>query len=95
MTEEFLRKVCFHPAPIGGQEFSRADRCAIKWQYHLWGGFHTALYGAITRADEGNLMKLGMGFPQEVAGFFNWTRGDLFERLQAAFNEFEKEQETV
>ncbi len=49
-------------------------------QYHHAGHFMTAIWEAIGRADEFNLGRLHLGFPQEVDAYLAWTRGDLHER---------------
>lgn len=41
----------------------------IQWQYKELGGFKAALWLAIARADTGNLARLAVGFPQEVAAY--------------------------
>lgn len=41
----------------------------VKWQYRLLGDFHRVLFEAICRADETNLYKLSLGFPDEVEGY--------------------------
>jgi len=61
-----------------------AEKWVVKWQYRLLGDFETALAEAICRADDGNLDRLARGFPNQVAGFLAWNRGDLAERLRAA-----------
>lgn len=71
----------------------------FDFQYHLAGSFHRALWAAIHNADESNLYKLSLGFPDEVQGFKAWTRGDLYERASkiaggdVGFLESEKEEE--
>jgi hypothetical protein len=61
-----------------------AEKWVIKWQFRLLGHFETALAGAITRADEGNLEKLAEGFPTQVSGFRAWAHADLGDRLRKA-----------
>lgn len=62
-------------------ELTVGEKLYIKdWQYHLGGSFSTALWQAIGKADESNLLKLALGFPDEVQGFLSWTRGDLYQR---------------
>ncbi len=39
------------------------------WQYRMCGDFQTALWDAITRADEDNLDRLASGFPVEVRAY--------------------------
>lgn len=86
MTENLLRQLLAEPAPVivGGETFTEADQHAIKWQYHLWGDFYTALWQAIARADRGNQFRIALGFPEDVQGYINWTQGDLYERIQRA-----------
>ena len=67
---------------LESDEFTEADKCAIRWQYDLYGGFFKALYDAIARADYFNTEKLRLGFPDEVQGYLNWTQGDLYERIE-------------
>ena len=45
-----------------------------QWQYHFLGDFHTALFEVICLADEGNLHKLSLGFPDEVNGYKKYSR---------------------
>lgn len=62
-------------------ELTKGEKDYIfDFQYHLAGSFHKALYEAIHRADESNLYRLSLGFPDEVQGFKAWTRGDLYDR---------------
>lgn len=55
----------------------------LDWQYHMGGSFSQALFKVIAAADESNLHKLELGFPEEVQGYKAWTRGDLHERASA------------
>ena len=61
-----------------------AEKWVIKWQYRLLGDFHTALFDAIKRADEENLERLRLGFPEQLSGFLAWNRGTLGKRLREA-----------
>ena len=45
-----------------------------KWQYGYLGHFHSALFDAICAADEGNLDRLSLGFPDEVEGYRKYTQ---------------------
>ena len=45
-----------------------------KWQYGYLEDFHKALFDAICAADEGNLDRLSLGFPDEVSGYRKYTR---------------------
>ena len=61
-----------------------AEKLVIKWQFHLYGDFYTALWEVIKRADEENLERLACGFPLQIIGFKQWAFGDLGQRLRAA-----------
>lgn len=45
------------------------EQSLYKWQMNQHGGFYTALWKAISTADEGNLMKIARGFPGEVRAY--------------------------
>jgi len=60
------------------------EKAIVKWQFGLLGDFLDALFVAIARADEENLAKLELTFPEEVAGFREWAHGNLAERLRKA-----------
>ena len=49
------------------------QKVIVKWQYHLYGGFMTALWQAITKADLFNLNLLEKGFPLEVHAYKKFT----------------------
>lgn len=69
---------------LGDPAFSDSDKEVVRWQYRLTGDFETALWGAIKAADDGNLARLARAFPNHVAGYLAWTRGNLGGRLRAA-----------
>lgn len=71
-------------AILKSDDFTESDKIVVRWQFQLLGDFETALMGAIARADDGNLEKLRIGFPDHVAGYLNFTRGDLGDRLRGA-----------
>ena len=58
------------------------ERAVILWQYQLIGDFKQALWEAISRADGDNLLRLELGFPDEVRGFRGWAHGDMATRLR-------------
>jgi hypothetical protein len=58
------------------------EKAVVKWQFRLLGDFLDALFVAMARADEGNLAKLELAFPEEVTGFRAWSHGDLARRLR-------------
>lgn len=73
---------------LRSDEWTASEKWVIKWQFnralHLLGDFETALADAICRADENNLTKLYLGFPDQVTGYTQWTRGGLGRRLREA-----------
>ena len=71
-------------AVLLGDDFTDAEKTVVIWQFGLTGDFQKALWEAIVKADDLYLLKLSFGFPEEVAGYLAWTRGDLGRRLQAA-----------
>jgi hypothetical protein len=71
-------------AILRSPDWTEAEKGVVKWQFRLLGGFKTALWDAITKADEDNLERLSRGFPTEVEGYEMWTRGDLAPRLRQA-----------
>jgi hypothetical protein len=70
------------------QEILKSDRYTVGEkecvQFHLGmlDGFSAKLWEAITQADDENLARLGKGFPEEIAAFNSWKRGDLGRRLK-------------
>ena len=46
----------------------------VKWQYGYLGHFYSALFKAICAADEENLGKLSLGFPDEISGYRKYTQ---------------------
>jgi hypothetical protein len=60
------------------------EKAVVKWQFRLFGAFFAALFAAMARADEKNLRKLALAFPEEVAGFCEWAHGNLAQRLRKA-----------
>ena len=50
------------------------EAAVVEWQCGYCGDFRTALWDAISRADENNLLRLELGFPVEVRGYKKFTR---------------------
>jgi hypothetical protein len=75
---EMVRTILLSP------DWTEAEKGVVKWQFRLLGGFKTALWDTITKADDDNLESLRRGFPTEVEGYEMWTRGDLASRLRQA-----------
>ena len=46
----------------------------VKWQYQLLDGFDKKLFETIVLADESNLKRLHLGFPDQVNGYLQYTR---------------------
>ena len=56
------------------KELTPEEDWIAKWQYRYLGHFHKALFEAICVADEENLDRLSLGFPDEVEGYRKYTR---------------------
>ena len=70
---------------LGSPDWTPSEKWVIKWQFGLLDeDFARPLAECIKRADDTNLSKLGCGFPVEVKGFREWSRGDLGQRLRDA-----------
>ncbi len=55
-------------------KLNKSEKFIFDWQYRLLGHFKTALIEAICRADDDNLEKLSLGFPDEVKGYINYAQ---------------------
>lgn len=55
------------------QSYNAYDKY-LEWQFHITEGFYSHLFEAISRADEENLAKFALGFPQEVEAYKTFTR---------------------
>jgi len=59
------------------------ERHLVDWQYGGLGGFFTALWDAIRRADGGNLDRLGKGFPEDVEAYRRYSgEAGYWERIR-------------
>ena len=59
---------------INFDNLDRGEAELVKWMYRQQDHFHTALWMAITRADEDNLMALSMGYPEDVEAYVAYSR---------------------
>jgi len=56
----------------------------IDWQYGLCGDFRKALWEAICRADDDNLTRLRIVFPNQVNGYIRYTQeSGYWSKVQA------------
>ena len=69
---------------LSSPHWTESEKWVIMWQFNLLGDFQTALASAIKLADEDNLERLRRGFPMQVAGFLQWSQGNLGNRLRNA-----------
>ena len=46
----------------------------LEFQFRKSGSFYERLFSAITAADRGNLVKLALGFPEEVEAYKTFTQ---------------------
>ena len=56
------------------EELTPEEDWIVQWQYGYLDGFHEALFRAICQADEENLDRLSLGFPDEVSGYKKYIR---------------------
>ena len=56
------------------EKLAKSEEFILMWQYRMLGHFKTALMEAICLADDGNLARLRLGFPNEVDGYINYTQ---------------------
>ena len=55
-------------------ELSEEERLMWNWEYKMMGDFQKALMEAICRADESNLSRLALGYPDHVSGYIKYTQ---------------------
>lgn len=58
------------------EEFKKltpGEQSLYKWQFNEHGGFYMALWTAISRADQHNLMKMARAFPGEVRAYLRYS----------------------
>ena len=67
---------------LNSDEYSDGEKDVLKWQFKFLGHFKTALFDCIKRADENNLDKLEMGFPEQVKAFRAWAFGEPYSLSQ-------------
>ena len=65
---------------------TKGERFIVGWQYHLAGSFMHSLAMAFIAADNINLAKLRLAFPEEVDAFINYGNtphwwGDLQRKI--------------
>lgn len=51
---------------------TKEEREVLDWQYGHCGDFRIALWEAIMRADDSNLERLALGFPDFVRGYVKY-----------------------
>jgi hypothetical protein len=63
-----------------------AEKKLCDWQYKRLGGFFTALFDLMARADPDNLVKLAVGFSDEVNVFTRFkTDEGYFPKLEQEY----------
>lgn len=80
-NEEFakLRRVA-----LASDDWTAGEKLILRWQFRSLGHFWTQLFEAMVRADDENLDRLALGYPDAVEALRDWRFGDLGERLEAA-----------
>jgi len=76
-TQEQIAKALGSSSP-----WSPGVKSLIKWRFGLHGDFYSALWNAIKVADQRNLGRIALGFPEEIEAFNQWSYGDLGEILR-------------
>jgi len=61
--------------------FTKDEEFIWKWQNDLLGGFQTALMLAICNADEDNLKKFELGFPEIIYAFKEYKHNNLWNKI--------------
>ena len=67
---------------LTSDQFNNGEKSLIEWQYRMCGDFRSALWKAISHADDGNLNRLAKGFPQEIAAYYDFINGNLGNRIR-------------
>lgn len=62
--------------------YTAGEKECVQFHLGMLDGFYENLWEAITQADDENLARLAKGFPEEVAAYQDWKRGELGRRLK-------------
>jgi hypothetical protein len=63
---------------------NEGERSLYRWQHDTLGGFESALWDALYRADSGNLARLEAGYPEHVAALRRFRhQGGYWDALRA------------
>lgn len=54
-------------------KLTEGEQSLVKWQFKEHGGFWTAVWDAISKADGGNLNRMALAFPSHVKAYRNYT----------------------
>lgn len=68
---------------LNSDSFTTGEKEYVKFQFGMSDGFYGHLWEAIAHADDDNLARMKKGFPEEVAAFQTFKRGELRRRLKA------------
>ena len=75
MTRDNIQKL------LNSELLNEGEKQLVRWQYNLgMGSFSTHLWQAIAAADEDNLRKLWIAFPEEVMAYKQFTQTPLMTR---------------
>lgn len=82
------------PITQKGLDALEPDELAVfEWQYHQCSHFYKALWEAIIRADDGNLLNLAKGFPTEVMGYICFKDHEgWWDKVEKKFMEANEEE---
>ena len=71
-------------AALNGDDWTAGEKLILRWQFRSLGHFWTQLFEAMIRADDDNLDRLALGFPDAVEALRDWRFGDLGKRFDDA-----------
>lgn len=67
---------------LNSDHYTSGEKECVKFHLGMLDGFSENLWEAIVQANDENLARVAKGFPEEIAAFHSWKRGDLCRRLR-------------
>lgn len=67
---------------LNSDRFTAGEKEYLKFQLGMSDGFYANLWEAIAHADDDNLARISKAYPEEVAAYKAFKRGELRRRLQ-------------
>lgn len=67
-------------------ELNEGEIHLCEWKHDMSGHFFTKLFDCMSSADQGNLFRLGLAFPDEVRAFMRFkTEEGYWQKVDAEF----------